>query len=205
MGPVQYFDLTILFFFGIIGISIASYLRVKQKKSLIYLLFFSVFFVYMYKVLDYTLLQFQSLVVLKYFMPNLILNGQGAGETMNILPLITLTSEDIMTSLLNILLFVPFGFGLPFITNYRMKNIVIIGAVTSVCIEILQFATGIIAGVTFRVADSNDVLFNTLGVLLGYSMFVHVVRIIYNLSHNLRWSKNAFVEYIVNRPQHKAG
>ena len=58
----------------------------------------------------------------------LILNGYAVGENINLIPLITLTAEDLKTSLLNILLLIPFGFGLPFITSLRMKKIVIMGA-----------------------------------------------------------------------------
>jgi len=97
-------------------------------------------------------------------MPDLILNGQTAGKEMNLSPLITLTPQDLKTSLLNILLMIPFGFGLPFITNYHMKKIVVIGALFSIVIEFLQLLTGYVAKITFRSADINDVIFNTVGV-----------------------------------------
>src|SRR6185295_10357703 len=101
-----------------------------------------------------------------------ILNGQTAGKTMNLIPLITLTPEDIKTSLLNILLLIPFGFGLPFITNFRMKKVIIIGALFSFSIELLQLITGLLAQITFRVADINDLIFNTIGVAIGYILFI---------------------------------
>src|SRR5438132_1110680 len=101
---------------GLIWLGFVIFLRLK-KKSRVYLIFFTIFYVYIIKVLDYTLFQFQSLLLLKYFMPNLILNGQT--ENINLIPLIALTSQDLKTSLLNILLLIPFGFGLPFITNFR--------------------------------------------------------------------------------------
>jgi hypothetical protein len=37
------------------------------------------------------------------------LNGQTAGKSMNLIPLITLTPQDLKISLLNILLLIPFG------------------------------------------------------------------------------------------------
>src|SRR5918912_4395387 len=121
MGFAMFSDLLTVLVFGLIWIGIVTFLRLKNKKSLIYLISFTIFYVYIFKVLDYTLFQFQSLLLLKYFMPNLILNGQTAGKHMNLIPLITLTPQDLNTSLLNILLLIPFGFGLPFITNFRMK------------------------------------------------------------------------------------
>ena len=139
--------------------------------------FFTIFYAYIVEVLDYTLFQFQSLVLLKYFMPDLILNGQTAGKSINLIPLITLTPQDLKTSLLNILLLIPFGFGLPFVTNLRMKPIVVIGALFSIVIEFLQLITGLMAKITFRIADINDVIFNTLGVAVGYMLFVGSARI----------------------------
>ena len=157
---------------GLIWFGIVAFLRVKQKKSTVYLLFFTVFYVYLYKVLDYTLFQFQSLILLRHFIPDLILNGVATGKSFNLIPLITLTGEDLKTSLLNVLLMMPFGFGLPFITNVSVKGIVISGALLSIALELLQLLTGLMGGVTFRIADINDVIFNTVGVAIGYVLFI---------------------------------
>src|ERR1051325_4181274 len=166
-----YLDLLAVLLFGLIWIAIVTFLRLKEKKSLAYLMFFTIFYVYIVKVLDYTLFQFQSLVLLRHFMPDLILNGQTHEQATNLIPLITLTRQDLKTSLLNILLLIPFGFGLPFITEYRMKKIVVMGALFSIAIEFMQLITGFIAKMTFRIADINDVIFNTVGVAIGYLLF----------------------------------
>ena len=177
MGFVRYFDLLIVLFFGLIWAGVATFLRLKKKKSFVYLVFFTIFYIYLVKVLDYTLFQFQSLLLLKHFVPHLILNGLAAQKSINLIPFITLTPEDLKTSLLNILLFIPFGFGLPFITNFHAKKIVGIGVFFSIVIELLQLTTGLMAKITFRVADINDVVFNTLGVIIGYILFAGFVRI----------------------------
>jgi glycopeptide antibiotics resistance protein len=134
-------------------------------------------------------------------MPNLILNGQPAGQDVNLIPLVTLTSEDLKTSLLNILLFVPFGFGLPFITNLQLKKITVAGALFSIGIELLQLVTGLMAKITFRVADINDVIFNTIGVVIGYMLFVGFVRIYRHISPNWETSANPISRYIAERSQ----
>jgi len=134
-------------------------------------------------------------------MPHLILHGVSAGKSMNVFPLITLTPKDLETSLLNILLLIPFGFGLPFITNFRMKKIVVIGAVFSIVIEFLQLITGLMAKITFRIADVNDVIFNTVGVAIGYILFVGFVRIYRRISRNLGLSTYPILRYIAERPQ----
>lgn len=176
MEFATYFDLGIVLLFGLIWVFIVTFLRLKKQKSLVYLIFFTIFYVYLFKVLDYTLFQFQSLLLLKYFMPNLILNGQSAGESLNLIPLFTLSLQDLKTSLLNVLLFVPFGFGLPFITNLHFKKIVVYGALFSVGIELMQLVTGLLAKITFRIADINDVIFNTVGAAIGYILFVGFIR-----------------------------
>jgi glycopeptide antibiotics resistance protein len=195
----MYIDLLTVLLFGLIWIGIVTFLRLK--KGLAYLIFFTIFYVYIVKVLDYTLFRFQSLVLLKHFMPDLILQGQTAGENMNLIPLITLTLEDLKTSFLNVLLLIPFGFGLPFITNFRMKKVVGIGALFSIVIEFLQLITGFMAKITFRIADINDVIFNTVGVAIGYILFVGFVRIYRHISHNWEISANPILRYIAERPQ----
>ena len=197
----MYFELLTVLLSGLIWIGIVTILRLKEKKSLAYLIFFTIFYVYLFKVLDYTLFQFQSLLILKYFMPGLILNGQAGGKSLNLIPLVTLTPQDLKTSFLNILLLVPFGFGLPFMTDFRMKKIVVMGALFSIAIEFLQLVTGFIAKITFRIADINDVVFNTIGVAIGYILFVGFVRIYRHISHNWEISANPILRYIAERPQ----
>jgi glycopeptide antibiotics resistance protein len=137
-------------------------------------------------------------------MPDLILRGQAAGTNMNLIPLVWLTPQDLKTSLLNILLLVPFGFGLPFITNERMKNVVVSGALFSIVIESLQMVTGFLANITFRIADINDVIFNTVGVAIGYMLFVGFVRILRHVCCNAKnISVNPILRYIAERPQVK--
>jgi glycopeptide antibiotics resistance protein len=201
MGFPMSFDVLIVLLAILLWIGVVLFLRVKKQKDPIYLLFFTIFSGYLFKVLDYTLFQFQSLLLLKYFMPGLILNGQPAGKSLNLLPLVTLTPQDLQTSLLNILLLVPFGFGLPFITNLGMQRTVITGMLFSIAIELLQLVTGLLANMTFRIADINDVLFNTIGVAIGYLLFIGFVRTYLYVLRNGELSSNPILRYIAERPQ----
>jgi glycopeptide antibiotics resistance protein len=133
--------------------------------------------------------------------PNIILNGQSDSDAVNLIPLITLTSQDLTTSVLNILLFVPFGLGLPFIADIHMRKLLVLGALFSLAIELLQLVTGIIAGITFRIADVNDVIFNTAGTAVGYSLFVVFAHIFRHISDNWKISANPILRYIAERPQ----
>jgi glycopeptide antibiotics resistance protein len=196
-----YFDLLIVLLFSLIWMGIIAFLRLARKKDSVYLLFFTLFYIYLFKTLDYTLFQFQSLLLLKHFVPNLILNGQPDGENINLIPIVTLKPQDLTTSLLNILLLIPFGFGLPFISNLHMKSVILIGVLFSVVIELLQLVTGFMARVTFRIADINDVIFNTIGVSIGYILFVKFVRTYRRISHHWEISANPILRYIAERPQ----
>ncbi len=187
--------------FGLIWLGIVIYLAFKKKMSSVYLLFFTIFYVYLYFVLDYTLFQFQSLVFERYFISGLMLNGVKAGKGLNLIPLATLTLKDARTSLLNILMMMPFGFGLPFVTKLRFKKVVIIGAAFSIAIEFLQFITGFVGKMTFRIADINDVIFNTIGVIIGYVLFAAFVRIFSRVFNNSKTSSNPIFRYIARRPQ----
>jgi glycopeptide antibiotics resistance protein len=197
----MYFDLLIALLFGLIWIGVVVFLRSKRRANLVYLGFLTVFSIYLFKVMDYTVFQFQSLLLLKHLMPNLILKGLPAGDSINMIPLLTLARQDVSTSLLNVLLFIPFGFGLPFIADLQMKNVVGIGMLFSIVIELLQLVTGLVGGLTFRVADIDDVIFNTVGVALGYLLFVGFVRTYCHVSQNREVSANPISRFISERPQ----
>lgn len=187
---------------GLIWLVAATILRLRRRQSFVYLLFFTIFYVYIVAVLDYTIFQFQSLLLLNYLSPkHLMLKGRTVEEGVNLVPLVTLRLADLKTSLLNILMLVPFGFGLPFITKLRMKRVVVAGMLFSVTIELLQLLTGLLAHMTFRTADINDVIFNTVGAAVGYLLFVRFMRAYRRMHGNGRVAANPVSRYIAERPQ----
>jgi glycopeptide antibiotics resistance protein len=187
-------------FFVLVWLGLVAFLR-KRGKGTVYLLFFSVFFVYICKVVDYTLLQFQFLLWQLLMPGQLMLRGYSAMERVNVVPLLTLTAYDLRTSLLNILLFVPFGFGLPFITAFRMKRTVLIAATFSIAIELLQLLSGLLADAAFRIVDINDVIFNTVGAVIGYALFVVFVRAFRRVTRGRKIASHAIPRHIAERPQ----
>jgi glycopeptide antibiotics resistance protein len=96
---------------------------------------------------------------------------------------------------------IPFGFGLPFVARLKFKGIVIAGIYSILLIETMQLVSGLIAGGTFRVVDINDVIFNTIGVVLGYALFVMFIRMVRFGLDKLSVQRNAILEYIYERPQ----
>jgi len=167
--------------------------RTRQRVDAIRALFLAVFGVYAYKVVDVTLLQFQSLLLLQHLVPGLHLNGLAAGTSVNLLPLVTLTKRDVTTSLLNVLMMMPFGFGLPFVSRVRFPRVIVAAAVVSLAIETLQWVTGVLSNTTFRVADVNDIVFNTGGAAIGYVLFVGFVRLLRAARRDRTLGRNAIV------------
>lgn len=203
MSLIWYFDVAVFFLFSVIWLTLILFLKKRHKKSGIFLFFFTLFYIYLFTVLHYTLFQFQSLLVLKLILSDLILRGLEAEEHINLIPLLMLSADDIQTSLLNILLFLPFGVGLPLITSFRMKQVIFTGSLLSIGIEALQFSTGYLAGMTFRIADINDVFFNTVGTAVGYIIFITFIKWLRPLFHGN--AKNALIAYILRRPQVEYG
>ncbi len=183
----------------IVWLATVLYLRPHGGAGWAPLVLWTVFFVYLYKVLDLTLLQYQSLLVLKLLQPGIVVRGMEESESLNLVPLAGLSAADAMTSLLNILLMVPFGVGLPVVTRLRIAGVVSIAAAFSLAIEVLQFATGQLAGTTFRVADVNDVIFNAAGAVLGYGIFVLAVKVARRAAAG--GAANPLLLHIATRPQ----
>lgn len=84
--------------------------------------------------------------------------------TLNLIPIVGMIN-DLRSNILNVLLFVPLGIMLPILwEKYRgIKDTVRFGFGMSLAIELLQI-------LTFRATDINDLITNTAGTLLGYSV-----------------------------------
>ena len=69
----------------------------------------------------------------------------------------------------NIFLFIPFGFlyRYSFQNKRSFKSIILRGFLLSLCIESVQLIYSLIIGFPIRYFDINDLMMNTLGVVLG--------------------------------------
>lgn len=82
-------------------------------------------------------------------------------------------------ALLNVLLTVPFGFGLPFVFHLRGREVLLMGVLFSFGIELAQLAAdALYLALPPWSIDINDVFLNSLGVFVGYGAF-RLVSIIY--------------------------
>ena len=156
-------------FGGLILIVVLVLLR-RRKHRWPYLFFFSLFWVYAMAGLD------------KVFFP-LQLNGQYV-EVMRQAPIMSFVtlrpfpfgpyglSAAGLTGLVdNILLTVPLGLLVNFITRLRMRQILWLSIAVGFGIEATQLVISSILRYPYRVVDINDALLNALGVLSGYGLF----------------------------------
>ncbi len=78
---------------------------------------------------------------------------------------------SLRTLALNVLLTVPFGFGLNFVSRVRAKHFWWIALGVGLGLEAVQLASLPFQPPPYRTIDVNDVLMNALGVLIGYALF----------------------------------
>jgi glycopeptide antibiotics resistance protein len=71
----------------------------------------------------------------------------------------------------NILLTIPFGFGINFLTRIRPRRLVILGIALGVGFELAQLALALLLQSRLRMVDVDDSLFNAVGVCVGYILF----------------------------------
>ncbi len=194
MGIIIDFDLSTILISALIWVSIIAFLRLKRKKPAVYLFFFTIFFIYIITVFKYT--QFPI-----YFIESMRAYGQNVWTNMNFIPFITLGYQDLQSSVFNILLTIPFGFGLPFITHFRIRQVIIYSTLFTITLEALQLLTALMAGHTFRVVDINDVLFNITGAIIGYILFIAFIHAVRFTLSRLPIELNIILRYVCERPQ----
>lgn len=122
-------------------------------------------------------------VLCYYFFGILTVTGIGFTSTISFCPRISLIPffdmiNGPIDTILNIVLFVPFGFFLPLLYKkyHHIKSIVLAGFLFSLSVEIVQmFGWGS--------TDINDLITNTVGACLGYLVYYLLSKI---LPSNLR-------------------
>ena len=156
------FDLLV----GIIALAMVLIILWKKNKSFSYLFFFSVFWIYIMGVVSVVVFPF----VVGIPNPNF-------KASVNLIPLNFGYCHPAMLSLCisnlyeNVLLTIPFGFGISFIVRIKSKNIFWLAIAVGFALELTQLIMSFATRNAFRVVDINDVILNAIGVLLGYGIF----------------------------------
>lgn len=119
-----------------------------------------------------------------------------ANPTFNLIPIIDIVNSPldyIRNTVLNIALFVPFGFLLPTVwKEYRsLSTVALAGLMLSVLIEVLQIFT-------FRLTDVDDLITNTAGAVLGFYMVrLFSLRLPFRLAGNEEKSYSKYEPVII--------
>jgi len=155
---------------GILILIVVLVILWRRKHNLSYLFFFSIFWVYVMSSLD------------KVFFP-IQVNGEYV-DVMKQIPLMSqvnlipfffgqypLTAAGIIGIINNMILTTPFGFGLNFISQVKMRDFIWLSIIIGLGNEISQFVICLVLKYPSRVIDINDALLNAIGVLLGYGLF----------------------------------
>jgi len=159
-----YFDETDLFIGIAILFATLPFLWWK-KRNLSYLLFFSIFWLYLLSVV--------SVVVFP-----VVINTDYAGTfrpSINLIPFYfgdcQLPELCIRSIIENIIFTIPFGFGINFLVRIKPKYIFWLAFAVGFAFEFSQFIISLAFRSGFRATDINDVILNGTGVLIGYSLF----------------------------------
>jgi glycopeptide antibiotics resistance protein len=72
----------------------------------------------------------------------------------------------------NVVLTIPFGFGINFLGQVKPRKILWLAFAVGFGFEFSQLIISLIFRSGFRSIDINDVMLNALGVLLGYALFI---------------------------------
>jgi glycopeptide antibiotics resistance protein len=155
-------------YIGLVLLGIALIFLWRKNKSVSYLFFFAIFWIYMMTVV--------SVVVFPFFIPENI-SEFSSKLNINLVPFDFGNCFDYLPDLCirsiyeNILLAIPFGLGINFIAHINPKKIVWLAVFVGLSFEITQLVMALILHNSFRTADINDVILNATGVLLGYGIF----------------------------------
>lgn len=160
------FDLLTVILLFLIYIPIFVVLRCKMKKSKPYLIVVSVFYVYICEVINYT----QFPIIISDEMEYNIL------KNLNYVPFLHLSSSDISTSILNVILSIPFGFFVTILKRQTIRKTALFGVSFGAIIEGFQFLVATFIGNNLRVIDINDIIFNFIGVYIGFIIY-HLFRL----------------------------
>jgi|GEM_PF-339386 glycopeptide antibiotics resistance protein/GNAT superfamily N-acetyltransferase len=158
-----YFDDT-HFFAGLAPLTVFLVILWRRKHSLSYLFLFSVFWIYLLAVAAMVFFPFTYGSNIAPFQPSINLIPFSSGGCY-----VPEVCWGFMRD--NVLLTIPFGFGICFLTRIKPKTILWLAPAAGIVLESTQLLVSLIFKSSFRVTDIDDVILNGVGVVLGYAAF----------------------------------
>jgi glycopeptide antibiotics resistance protein len=138
-----------------------------KKHNLYFIFFFSIFWFYLIALVE---------VVVFPFVMGTIESGQIFVLTINIIPFYFgdcsfMPNYCIQGIVDNIVLTIPFGFGICFLLEFRQRSILWVAIAVGIGNELIQLIISYIFRSAIRAVDINDAIQNAIGVLIGYALF----------------------------------
>lgn len=188
------FDASTILIFGFFFLIVAFRLKRKKEITNIYLLFFAIFYIYIVGVLSVTIFP----IPIDPFMKEVMQNETTFLKSIILVPFIFNNPGYISNPqmILNIILSVPFGFGISYVKNINSRKLIIYGLSFGIAIETLQMIISMMLGFVYRVVDINDVIFNCIGVVLGYLIFVMLSKLLLKLFSKEDFVNNSVLRYV---------
>jgi glycopeptide antibiotics resistance protein len=150
---------------GLVMLCICLVVLWQRKHNLPYLIFFSIFWIYM-------------MVVVSIVIFPIAINAANASTSaprINLIPFYSgycsIPRYCLFNIVGNLLLTTPFGFGLSFLVLVQLRQIPWIAITTGLGFELSQLIVSLIFRTAFRSVDINDAMLNAIGVLVGYALF----------------------------------
>lgn len=186
----------------LIGLAVLFLLLwLARRRGGWFLLFFAVFWVYLLVMASVTLFPIPVIPMADRvgLWQQINLRWQFSG--LNLLPLYfgncwELARLCAMGIWENILMTLPFGFGICFLARLRARDFLWLALMPGLVIEISQLLFGFAIGVQYRTVDVNDVLFNSLGVWLGFAIFKVLAWAILALVHRMGFAQRGVWAYL---------
>jgi len=176
---------------GLAALAFSLIVLWKRNKSLSYLFFFAIFWIYLMGVVGVVVFPFPIDVPNPNFKPSINLIPFYFGSCFTYLPALCL--RGIYE---NILLTIPFGFGISFILSLKQKYIIWLALAVGFVFETAQLIVSIAFKSAFRSVDINDVILNATGVLLGYGLF-RIFGVIYSfIIHKIQIQPRYIFTYV---------
>ena len=182
---------------------LAAALFVLRSRGKAYLVFFSVFWVYVLVLVSVTLfpIPLGMDAGVKFGTLWQQINFMFKYSGLNLVPLYFGNCWELPQACAagiyeNILMTVPFGFGINFLARLKSRDFIWLALMVGLLIETIQFALDVALGGVFRSVDANDVLFNGLGIWIGYGLFVGFAWLFLAITRRFDLQHTGLMEYI---------
>lgn len=182
---------------GGLGILIILLILLWRKCSPAYLFCFAVFWLYLLFVV--------SLTIFPMPLPETIVKRSPVIYILSRVNLVPFNFGDLFDNhpnvifqeiFGNLLLTVPFGFGIPFLARFKPKNFPWLAIGAGLAIETAQLESSLLIGGIYRSVDINDVQLNAIGALLGYALFRGYAWLYVTISNRIKIKQSGLFAYI---------